>query len=937
MNIYYFLIIVLLILLTIIIYINKWRKNGKYFSFFSKIPWTKENKEIKEWLEKAKNSLNNIEYQIHQIIDNKYLNHSLHTSLRDSVKKVWENLIKYMTVLWKDYPLFYWIIDDETFAENHNSQFLINEKIRCANEFWHLTPFQQDAVFSDEDAIIVNAWAWTWKTKTIENKIKYLYKEKNIPLKDILVVTYSKKSQEDMLGRIINTLESEWIPFNKDELKETISTFHAFWKRILDEYEASRNTNENIIGEWRATKRVLEDDEKLKIINKTLSIIKDDPIISWKIIHYFLYYDKQIITETEEEEWKKRKYKGNEYPSFLKSWGTNVVVKSYWELLIANYLVEHWINVEYESKDCHYTDKNWIQKDYKPDFYLPDHKIFIEYFWVDEEEKTAPWIDEEWYVESMHSKIEEHRRAWNILIDMRYADIKQWREYFLLKFENELKKYWIDTSKFVAVSHDIVKEQMNDLWRVLSSFLALYSECSLTDEIIYQRISNLHVREKERAFRFYEIFKAYYETYKSLLEKENLMDFCDMILWAINYLRFWTIKREYKYILVDEFQDISKARADLLIELTKDHSKTKLFCVWDDWQSIYKFTWSDSWIFLDFDKYFWFTKHITLLDTFRFNQWISDISWTFIQKNPIQIKKTLYSKNKENSDKVLIFEKNNTKDIQVYKNVLKDILDDKIKHFTELSRERYKQNYAEITCLYLNRYSLWKYHDDLFDMLDQIKDKYKWESEWYKVYEMTYLWYNIRLKISSMTVHWSKWLEADYVIVDHVNSGRSYTFPSTIDDDPVLDLCSVNEDFVFPFAEERRLFYVAITRGKNKAYIIHDKNKWSSFVRDIKTIIMWGVLSENLWGPHCWNCWWDLVLLDQMTWEMGCRNLCPWKYYQFEWRVYKAPLCNCWNAYTILRRKKKTGEPFRWCSTYPKCRKFHKFHKDKYCIWFIKN
>lgn len=945
MRYYYYIIFNAIIVFLILVYIHQQHKKGKIFSFLRKIPLTKEYKEKKqkekEELEIVRLWLTKIESQMHERLDNRYINHSFYLPLKTSAQTIDFKYWKYLKQLAWEFPLFYWLLYNESFAEDHNTQFLINEKNRCFQEFWNLTSSQQEAVYSDEDAILVNAWAWTWKTKTIESKIKYLYKEKKIPLKDILVVTYSKRSQEDMMNRICKTLESEWIPFNKDELRETISTFHAFWKRILDEYEEKYHKNDNIIWEWCATKRVLEDNEKNKIINRSLSIIKDDPIISSKIIQYFLYYDKQILTDYDQEkEWKKIKYKWNEYPSFLRSWWVNVVVKSYWELLIANYLVEHWIKVEYEWKDFHYTDKKGNQKDYKPDFFLPDVNdwkwIFIEYFWVDENEKTAPWINEEWYIEHMHSKIDEHKKEWNILIDMRYADIKLWREYFLNKFEQELNKYWIATTNKVNIDHTFIKEEISNLWRVLSSFLALYSECRLSDDIIYQRINNLHVWEKERAIRFYEIFKAYYETYKTLLNENNSMDFCDMILWAINYLRFWYVKREYKYILVDEFQDISKARADLLIELIKDHNKTKLFCVWDDWQSIYKFTWSELWIFLDFDHYFWYTKHITLFDTFRFNQGISDISWAFIQKNPTQIKKFLYSKDQEKDDKVLIFEKKRWDDIQTYKDILKDILNDCIAHFSEEEKQKYKQEYNEISCLYLTRYSLRKYKNDIFDMFNKLTEKPE-ESGCFKIYNLPYSWYKFKFKLSAITAHSSKWLEADYVIVDHVNWRNSYTFPSNIDDDPVLDLCMVNDKFAYPFAEERRLFYVSITRSKNKSYIIYDKWNASSFIKDIQTIISWWELSKNVSWPHCWKCWWDLILINSMTWEYECKNWCEWKYFLYEWYVYKAPICNCWQAYSILRKNKKTDEPFWWCSTYPKCWKFHKFKKDKYRIGYIKN
>ena len=932
--------IIIVIVFAVSVYVYQWHKDGKTFSFLEKVPWTKEYKEKiqkqQEELEKVRQWLTRTESQLHQYLDNTYLNHSLYELIIPQIKRIDDLYWKYVKELAWEFPLFYGLLDNDSFAEDHNTNFLVNEKIRLNQEFWNLTPSQQEAVFSDEDAIIVNAWAWTWKTKTIENKIKYLYKEKKIPLKDILVVTYSKKSQEDMMGRICNTLESEWIPFKKDELRETISTFHAFWKKILDECESKKHRNQNVIWEWCTTKRVIEDEERYKIINKSLSTIKDDPEILDKIIHYFLYYDKQIITEPEQEdEWRKKKYRPNEYPSFLKSEWTNVVVKSYWELLIANYLVEHWIKVEYEWKDFHYTDKKWNQRDYKPDFYLPDYKIFIEYFWVDEQEKTAPWIDEEDYVENMHSKIEQHKEAWNILIDMRYADLKWWREYYLDKLEKELKRNNVDISGHIQVDQTIVKEQMTNLWRVLSSFLALYCECRLSDDIIYQRIQNLPVWEKERSIRFYEIFKNYYATYRKLLDKDNIMDFSEMILWAIKCLHSWEVKRNFRYILVDEFQDISKARADLLLELIKNHNQTRLFCVGDDWQSIYKFTWSELWIFLDFDHYFGYAKHITLYDTFRFNQWISDISWAFIQRNPTQIKKTLHSFDQETKDRVIVVEKLKKDWEQAYRNVIKDILEDCISHFSETDKSRYKLENCEISCLYLTRYSLIKYENDIFDVLDKNK-KTEEDSDWFKIYTFPYKGYNFILSVKPLTVHGSKWLEADYVIVDHVNWRHSYTFPSNIDDDSVLDLCMVDDKFKYPFAEERRLFYVAITRWKHKAYILHDRYSWSSFTRDIRTLLGWWELSKSVSWPHCAKCGWDLFLVNSMTNEYACKNWCDVKYFAYDWGLYKAPLCNCWRAYSVLRINKNSWEPFWSCSTFPKCWKFHKFKKDKYRIWYIK-
>ena len=83
-------------------------------------------------------------------------------------------------------------------------------------------------------------------------------------------------------------------------------------------------------------------------------------------------------------------------------------------------------------------------------------------------------------------------------------------------------------------------------------------------------------------------------------------------------------------------------------------------------------------------------------------------------------------------------------------------------------------------------------------------------------------------KIEFLTVHKSKGLEADYTIILQCNKD-TYGFPSLVSDDPVLNYVLTQSD-QFPYGEERRLFYVAITRAKVKTYVLYDRNSPSVFV-----------------------------------------------------------------------------------------------------------
>ncbi len=193
--------------------------------------------------EKIKSQCRKLKSKIKKNIDNNYLNFSKSKNL---VSKYFDDykLIKYYkTQFYSEFGFVYDFFEKQTsFRESHNKIYIEKCKreysqffIKIDDKKLGLTDKQLEAVFTDEDASLINAGAGTGKTKTIESKILHLVKNKDIPLEEILVMTYSKKSQLDMMERIGKTLKKARIKFNTDKIKETISTFHAFGKNILEE------------------------------------------------------------------------------------------------------------------------------------------------------------------------------------------------------------------------------------------------------------------------------------------------------------------------------------------------------------------------------------------------------------------------------------------------------------------------------------------------------------------------------------------------------------------------------------------------------------------------------------------------------------------------------------------------------------------------------
>jgi len=249
---------------------------------------------------------------------------------------------------------------------------------------------------------------------------------------------------------------------------------------------------------------------------------------------------------------------------------------------------------------------------------------------------------------------------------------------------------------------------------------------------------------------------------------------------------------EFKYILVDEFQDMSYGRFRLLKALLDQNPSAKLFCVGDDWQSIYRFTGGDISIMTDFDRYFDPSERLDLDKTFRFDNKLCDFSTKFILKNPNQIKKRLTS-DKESVDPSVTLLWNETDE-----DTISEIL-------TRIDSSEEKK--AQV-------FIIGRYNHQKPSNLPQLRKKYP------------------KLNINYTTAHSSKGKQSDYVIVIGLTS-QGYAFPSQIEDDPVLDLVLAKKEQILN-AEERRLFYVAVSRAKKHVYLVASRNNPSTFACEIE-------------------------------------------------------------------------------------------------------
>lgn len=288
-----------------------------------------------------------------------------------------------------------------------------------------------------------------------------------------------------------------------------------------------------------------------------------------------------------------------------------------------------------------------------------------------------------------------------------------------------------------------------------------------------------------------------YIKYERYLKENNEIDFDDMIIYATKKVLNESLNINYKYIIIDEYQDTSYVRF-LLIKAILDKTDASLMVVGDDFQSIYRFTGCDINLFLNFKYYFKNANIMKIENTYRNSNELIKIAGSFVMKNKRQIKKELSSKKHLNNPIQIIY----------YKNIKES--------FKKLILSMYNEGKCPIMILGRN-------NNDINMIID---NDYKIDDNRiiYKQNKDIIMYY--------LTVHKSKGLEEENVIIINLED-KLLGFPSKIKDDKLLRFVTKDYD-KYKYAEERRLFYVALTRTKNYVYLLVPYKNKSVFIREIK-------------------------------------------------------------------------------------------------------
>ena len=667
--------------------------------------------------------------------------------------------------------------------------------------FSKLNEKQLEAVKSESKRLLVLAGAGSGKTKTLLEKLIYLMREKRVQPTNILVVTFTKNATNEMIDRLVFASKNgeEYKQFmnnpkkgeaEKNKYREdfkranswlsnlSISTFHSFCHNLLRKYGVSEFDNKfRVIKDTKNSKEEADftyensQETDFEIAHRILIQLskKREYLLDLKryILDYFVDKNNRPLENKETSFYENQK-------SYVSLNGTKVRSKS--ERYIADWLYRHNIDFSYEAP------LNCQDFYFHPDFYIPQADIYLEHIsdmsvGVKEKEKQYKKANKTLFktYENIHAKDSVlFNEALDAIVKNRLP--ASYKSQTALSFEEELNSYHKELKDFIIQALRIIK--------------MIKAENLSTSKALKKALADPHQRVRD----FYRLVIPLMKKYQAYCVNKSYLDFEDMIVKTIDLFKHRAeikekFQQQYKYILVDEFQDVNNLQVDLLKRLLTPENQ--LFCVGDDWQSIYGFRGSNVNYIVNFGKYFPKAEVIKLNQNYRSTEHIVGASNEVIKHNKFKVDKEIFA-NKKSDTKVNIFAGNDQQE--------------NIDFVVEEVKRLFQKGYQKEDILFLYRRS--KMYNDYYNRF--MKE---------------------RLYVQYRTIHAAKGLEAKAVFIIGLTQGYG-GFPDVWLEDRIFQVVKPTQHDLL-MEEERRLFYVAITRAKDLLYLITEKGNESSFLSEI--------------------------------------------------------------------------------------------------------
>ncbi len=739
--------------------------------------------------------------------------------------------------------------DIEELVERHNEQYIsetmVREKDYLDNVLMSVDPVvsldddQRRVVLTDEDYCLVIAGAGAGKTTTVAAKVKYLVDRNGVKPSQILVVSFTNKAVKELKEKIQDAMG----------INCPIATFHSTGNAVI---------------------HVNSPDEKLNIVDNSRlyfvirdyfrgSIMRNESIVNKLIMFFASYFDAPYegddlnaffnniakanysTMRSDLEDFKREVIDARTKKSVTIQ---NEILRSHQEVEIANFLYLN--NIDYDYEPIYQYDVPGARKTYTPDFIIfQDGKsAYLEHFGISENGENDRYSDEELerYKKAVNDKVRLHKQHGTALVYTfsSYNDRKPLLTH--LREELEEKGFELRPRSNKEIMEMLVAGEENRYIRKLINLVCRFISNFKVNGYQAEEFNRMyHSTQNVRSRLFLDICNDCYLEYERWLKENKAVDFEDMINESARILKEvkdMKQKLDFKYIIVDEYQDISRQRFDLTKALS-EVTDAKIIAVGDDWQSIYAFSGSDITLFTKFAEKMGYAKMLKIVKTYRNSQDVIDIAGSFIQRNSEQISKQLISP-KRIENPVIIYTYDSTSKGRDGNRrsganyALSSAVETALGRLLEYKKA---ENKTAGPILLLGRFGFDGDHLEKSGLFEYINRGDKIKSVRYPELDITF-----------MTAHSSKGLGYDDVIIVN-GKNETYGFPSKIEDDPVLAFV-IKGDCSIDYAEERRLFYVAMTRTKNRVFFVAPEQNPSEFLlelkRDYKNVVLQGEWNEEV-------------------------------------------------------------------------------------------
>ena len=676
-----------------------------------------------------------------------------------------------------------------TFLNSYIPDYVNYCKIEYADLFNEQKPpddAQLEAIFKDDAHNLVVAAAGSGKTFALTNRIAFLVR-KGIEPQKILALAYTKLARNEMERRLMQQYRITGVK---------VATFHSFGLRFTRMY--GRDLRDRIVNGPKQRKYVND------LFDNMLDSRGEYAFLVLRFISNWKKHESQSNLNKRVDATEEGKYIAED----------RTAVDSLAEWEIANFLFRNQVNYEH-ALEAAWAERSREHKQMEPDFTLTKYDICIENWGIDDTGEVAPWFrpdiekdldPTEKYKEEMVKKKEDYLRNKKKLIETFYSEYQN--KTLIPKLEKQLLSYGVELRPLSdeqireQIQEKILKEfRKNDpLTECIIRFINLGKLNGLSPSDVARKLEKSRFSQSQISFA--KIAMPIWKKYQEWLQNEGRLDFNDMINEALKIARErkTQIKETYSHILIDEYQDITDNQVELIkCFLDPNLEKTSLFCVGDDWQNIFSFAGANVENIVEFDKDF-ISPERTLLETnYRCPKKIVDASNSSIVNNVFRIRKLVRAA-LDIDCKIFVCERPDFP----FGNY-DDWEEVTARQTIESIRDRKKANE---TVLVLSRYN--------YRLKYLRKTFFRAEKE------------GIRFR----SIHGAKGAEADYVVIlGCVES--SMGFPTEIHDSTLFDLVRRSRGENEILEEERRLFYVALTRCKKEAYIFTSQKAKSRFVTEI--------------------------------------------------------------------------------------------------------